>query len=58
MSLESAVEMLDYRFMAVKDYGEAILLNKLAPMAKYEDDLQFARAHPEHPSIILIEVNA
>ena len=49
MSMESAVEMLDYRFMAVKDYGEAILLNKLAPMAKYEDDLQFARAHPEHP---------
>jgi len=49
MSLESAVEMLDYRFMTVKDYGEAILLNKLAPMAKYEDDLQFARAHPEHP---------
>jgi hypothetical protein len=49
MSLESAVELLNYRFMAVKDYGKAILLNKLAPMAQYEDDLQFARAHPEHP---------
>jgi len=49
MSLESAIENLDFRFMSLLDYGDAIRLNRLNPMGEYEDDFRFTQANPEHP---------